>query len=879
MLELKNISKTYRSKNGVTHRALNDVSLSFGEKGLVFIVGRSGGGKSTLLNMIAALDRPDRGEILLYGNSFRDFNNAKLDSYRNTYIGVVFQDYNLIPTLTVYQNIALALGLQSCEKSERVNDAIARAGLEEIKDRKPNEISGGQSQRVAIARAVVKDPKIILADEPTGNLDSKTGREMFGIFKELSKEKLVIIVTHDRDIADEIGDRVIEIKDGRVHKDLIRTTELYEPAVDTVGDRLVRVPKGKHLDDLALEEINEILSKTDRDTYIINEKDIEKVKSMNIHVKNAVKLDQADNSTYYFPYRPEPEEKKQLSLIKSKMPGKVGLKLSLSMLKYKKFRLVMTIIMLIMALFLSAVVGVFKFYDFDRATAKTVTKEKYEYILACKNGEYVQQTLFTGEDMERLRGLSDRVYEVYSENAAPEYIGASEEYKRSDKSSDLFDAFSGIVEIDDKPIYDRGYKAGGAPETYSDVVISQLVAYYMLDRGVYGGVSGYDGLIGKELYLGGSRLKICGIYETETESYDDAKQRVDHVGAMEEFLYQDYKTAPYYSQLSERDGFALVKRGYTENKIEELEKYPASASKINGKINLSLNYVSVEDKAGNPVYKSGVEGYMIDMALYRNMFGEYAYDKDSIAENIDEYNKEDHDYLIKQQTGAFDDGSHTSLIINGMKIAGVSDGEDGALYLPKDKFTSFVSDDITVRKVLVATANSAFKNKIILNKLSADNIFPCMRFYSDYKNYSSNLDILSTILTRTLIMISAAAALLLFSFISSSVRLESRHIGILRGMGARGVDTFKAFGIEGILITSAALVFTVALICILFPLINLGMSSGYSYHFYSVVINPFAVLLIILTAALITAAAIIIPLIRLSRMMPVTAMNNNNNQR
>ena len=498
MLELKNISKTYRSKNGVTHRALNDVSLSFGQCGLVFIVGRSGGGKSTLLNMIAALDRPDRGEILLYGNSFRDFNNSKLDSYRNTYIGVVFQDYNLIPTLTVYQNIALALGLQSNENSERVDAAIKTAGLEEIKGRKPNEISGGQSQRVAIARAVVKDPKVILADEPTGNLDSKTGAEMFKIFKELSKEKLVIIVTHDRDVADELGDRVIEIKDGRVHKDLVRTTELYEPAVDTVGDRLVRVPKGKHLDELALEEINGIISKTDRDTYIINEKDIDKVKSMNIHVKNAVKLDQADNSTYYFPYRPEPEETRELSLIKSKMPGSVGLRLSLSMLKYKKFRLVMTIIMLILALFLSAVVGVFKFYNFDRAAAKTVTKEKYEYLLTAKDGDYIQETIFTPDEINYLKTVSGEVLEVYSENVAPEYIDADDEYKKSDKTYDLFEKFFGIVESDGKPIYDTGYIAGKAPETYNDVVISQLTAGFMIDRNIYSGVSGYGDLIGRD---------------------------------------------------------------------------------------------------------------------------------------------------------------------------------------------------------------------------------------------------------------------------------------------------------------------------------------------------------------------------------------------
>ena len=879
MLELKNISKTYRSKNGVTHRALNDISLSFGQTGLVFIVGRSGGGKSTLLNMIAALDRPDRGEILLYGNSFRDFNNAKLDSYRNTYIGVVFQDYNLIPTLTVYQNIALALGLQSNESSERVNAAIKTAGLEDIKDRKPNEISGGQSQRVAIARAVVKDPKIILADEPTGNLDSKTGAEMFNIFKELSKEKLVIIVTHDRDVADDLGDRVIEIKDGRVHKDLVRTTELYEPAVDTVGDRLVRVPKGKHLDELALEEINGIITKTDRDTYIINEKDIDKVKSMNIHVKNAVQLDQTDNATYYFPYRPEPEEQKELSLIKSKMPGKVGLKLSLSMLKYKKFRLVMTVIMLIFALFLSAVVGVFKFYDFDRAAAKTITKEKYEYLLATKDGDYINETIFTKDEINYLNSVSDEVYEVYSESIVPEYIGATESYKKSDKTFDLFQSFFGIVETDGKPIYDTGYVAGKAPETYNDVVISQLVARFMTDKKIYADVSDYSDLIGKEIALSGVRMSICGIYETDITLYDEA---VDYFskngGAAYEYISQT-EAAPYYAQLSEKDGFAIVKQGYTENVITGLEKYPAFASKVNGKVNLQLSYIAPSDKAGNILYKTGDEGYYVDSKLFYNTFGSYASDTDEVAAVINEFNKGENDYLIKQTSGVLDDGSHTSLIINGMKIAGVTDGEDGTLYVGADSFSMFVSDNITVRKVLVKTGGSTIKNINLLKKLNSADIYPYMKFYADYQSFSSNLSILSTVLSRTLIMISIAAALLLFSFISSSVKLESRHIGILRGMGARGIDTFKAFGIEGVLITSAALILTVIMIAVLFPLINTAMSSGYSYHFYSIVINPFAIFLIIITAVLITAAAITIPLIRLSRMMPITAMNKNETQR
>ncbi len=871
MLQLKNISKTYRTKNGVTHRALNDVTLSFGDKGLVFIVGRSGGGKSTLLNIIAALDKPDRGELLLFGNSFKDFSDAKLDSYRNTYIGVVFQDYNLIPTLNVRQNIALALGLQSAESDERVNAAISRLNLEDIAERKPNEISGGQSQRVAIARAIVKDPKVILADEPTGNLDSKTGREMFSVFKELSREKLVIIVTHDRDIADEIGDRVIEIKDGRVHKDLVRTTELYEPAIDTVGDSLIRVPKGKKLDELALEEINGILSKSERDTYIINESDTLKVKSMNLHVKNAVDINQSDNSTYYFPYRAEPEEKKEISLIKSKMPLSVGARLSASMLKYKKFRLVMTILMLIFALFLSALVGVFKFYNTDRAVAKTITKDKITYIPISKSGDYEKEVEFTANEKEYLNKISDDIYEVYLKDASFEFKNASRKYISSDKEYDYFKSFYGIVEIRGNELTPSGYTAGTAPETYNDVVISKLVARFMLDRSVYDDAADYDGLIGRHIALAGNDLKICGIYETDTEEYDRYKENRER----EEYRY----TEESYPQLWERDGYAFVLDGFRENMISSVKKYPVSVLRINGEKGISASYISPESAAGKIIYKGDGDGVMLDSALFAKTFDAMNVDESTVKAKLDAYNGGKNDYLFSQLTDVTGKGTHTSLVMNGMKIKGVVEGGDGTVYVDNESFRTFVSDSISVDTMLIKTKNGTLGNQRLIKELKTIEATPDTKFYTDYMTYVSNLGMLSTVFSRLLVMISVAAALLLFSFISSSVKLESRQIGILRGMGARGIDTFKAFGIEGAAITAFALTLTVILIAAAFPLLNLAMTQNYTYHFYSIVTNPFAIILIIITAVLITAAAITIPLIRLVRMTPVAAMNKNETQR
>ncbi len=220
MITLKNISKTYRSKKGKNTKALDNVSLTLGNKGMTFILGKSGSGKSTLLNLLGGLDQYDSGDMIILGKSSKDFTQADFDSYRNTYVGFVFQEFNILEDYDVYENIVLALQLQQKKViPEEVNALLDRLELTELKKRKMNELSGGQKQRVAIARALIKNPKIILADEPTGNLDSKTGKQVMELLKEISKEKLVVIVSHDEEYAEMYGDRIIEIKDGKIIKD------------------------------------------------------------------------------------------------------------------------------------------------------------------------------------------------------------------------------------------------------------------------------------------------------------------------------------------------------------------------------------------------------------------------------------------------------------------------------------------------------------------------------------------------------------------------------------------------------------------------------------------------------------------------------------
>lgn len=219
MIELKNLSKIYETKKN-TVTALKNVSLIFENNNMTFILGKSGSGKSTLLNLLGGLDRPSSGQILIENKDMGNFSSNDYDDYRNTYVGFVFQDFNLIEDYNVYENIILSLKLQKKEINEdKINQLLEELELTNLKYRRVNELSGGQKQRVAIARALIKDPKIILADEPTGNLDSETGKQVFELLQKISKKRLVIIVSHDNDSANTYGDRIIEIKDGEIISD------------------------------------------------------------------------------------------------------------------------------------------------------------------------------------------------------------------------------------------------------------------------------------------------------------------------------------------------------------------------------------------------------------------------------------------------------------------------------------------------------------------------------------------------------------------------------------------------------------------------------------------------------------------------------------
>ncbi len=219
LIELRNVSKIYK-RGGQVVKALDGIDLSLAERGMVAIVGPSGSGKSSLLHVVGAMDRPSSGEVVVAGQQLDALPESALTAFRRNTVGFVFQGFNLIPNLSALENVMLPMefaGLPEPERKERGSRLLERLALAPRACHRPGELSGGEQQRVAIARALANDPPLVLADEPTGNLDSKTGQVIYALLKEIALERTVLVVTHAEALA-KLADRVLHINDGKLER-------------------------------------------------------------------------------------------------------------------------------------------------------------------------------------------------------------------------------------------------------------------------------------------------------------------------------------------------------------------------------------------------------------------------------------------------------------------------------------------------------------------------------------------------------------------------------------------------------------------------------------------------------------------------------------
>ncbi len=472
MLEAKNLTKVYNPKKGVPVYALNDVSLRLPDTGMVFILGKSGSGKSTLLNVLGGLDKYDSGEIMIKGVSSKTFKQKHFDSYRNTYIGFIFQEYNILDDFSIGANIGLAIELQGRKAtSAEINSILETVDLAGMGHRKPNELSGGQKQRVAIARALVKNPQIIMADEPTGALDSKTGKQVFDTLKKLSKDKLVLIVSHDRDFSEQYADRIIELADGKIISDVEfdEQNESYNSHKLEFNNEGVMVP----------------------DNYILNESDLQAINNYLEAKRNGATL----ISAYKKPFKKTDESRipsqdgAGFKLIKSRLPMHNAIKMGANSLKHKTGRLVFTIFLSVIAFSLFGLATTVASYDHANTVYTSMRDSNISHLSLAKMvttrpdemdplyDKY--NTSFTDDDLENISNATGLEFK----GAIQHDIRLKSPYLDSSKfayGSSMFEEIKNVMYMSEADFQKYGFELMGAgarmPESDNEIIITDF--YY-----------------------------------------------------------------------------------------------------------------------------------------------------------------------------------------------------------------------------------------------------------------------------------------------------------------------------------------------------------------------------------------------------------------
>ncbi len=602
MLTVKNLTKIYKTNKGVEVHALDNVSIDFSETGMVFLLGRSGSGKSTLLNICGGLDKATSGEVIVKGRSSKDFSQSDFDSYRNTYIGFVFQEYNILNEFSVEQNIALALQLQNkTGDKNQVDKILESVDLAGVGKRKPNTLSGGQRQRVAIARALIKDPKIIMADEPTGALDSNTGKQIFETLKKLSETHLVIVVSHDRGFAEQYGDRIIELADGKIISDVSKNTssDSANKNVTIINDDTVAVKDWSQVTESDIKEIVDVMKKKGKETIITsNEKSVPEIKKIcNIGESTATEKFSTTRSVKLKEYNG-----KDTQFIKSRLPMRHALKMAGDGVKSKPIRLCFTILLSVIAFIFFGVSTSLAMYNPNHSIAVAMENSHYNSIILEKqypayyesirlNSEGTAtehnttnvnlRTAFTQAELDRMNdnnvGLKfagimdlgvyknelDSIHGYSSNPLALQDVRLHFDYQRYYSVTWL----SGYSDCGHQFLVDNGFSLMGGkyPENHTEIAVPEYIyniyknsiaQTYPFEQNQYPTI---DSFLGEQIKIQGITFTVVGVYDVGDlpSKYDELLNKdteLDHIGLnllKEEFadvVYNSWHTVGFVSK-------------------------------------------------------------------------------------------------------------------------------------------------------------------------------------------------------------------------------------------------------------------------------------------------------------------------------------------
>lgn len=910
MLETKNLVKIYKPKKGMPVTAIDKVSITFPEKGMVFLLGKSGSGKSTLLNLLGGLDNYNDGEIIIKGVSSKDFKQKHFDSYRNTYVGFIFQEYNVLDEFSVGANIALAIELQNrkAEDSE-VNRILKEVDLEGFANRKPNELSGGQKQRVAIARALVKNPQIIMADEPSGALDSNTGKQIFDTLKKLSKEKLVIVVSHDREFAENYADRIIELADGKVISDVEVDNDYIAKEEMNFDGNVIELPLGYHITEEDRVRINEYIESLKEEKAQIR---VSAVKSKKFKKTDTSKIKSEDGSSF--------------KLIKSKLPLKNAFKIGAGGLKHKKFRLVITILLSCISFGLFGLADTFASYNHINTCTNSLIDTEIKYVATAKAkkvGEGVDSywrewgyRLSDKEISDFETATNVKMHGVY----APDNIELSFE-RHTDDSVELtksdydvyFKYFSGFAEIDSNTVSDMNFKllSGNLPDgSKNEIAISEYV-FEIFKKSKYSDgtlhtdsngktsykyqtINDYNDILGKTLELGGRVYTVTAVIDTDfdIERYIPLTEEKENITRAEtlinQILYSEFVYASQYSYSS----VAMVGDGFIERVTADALPIASITegyiSFYGDKYSVDSNYLATlnDVKNQNILWVSGAKDKLQDneiivttdiLSIHEEFTGEYLTVDDyyiSFLKTAEELNA--HKQIFATDTYEHEDKYKVVGIIS---VDNESSKLRSTVVCAESLYNQFTEGPDHIYNFAVGAmpeTREELKNMVSVCYSEENNVrYPIQNSVTfELDSINDALKVLSKYFLYIGLGFALFASVMLSNFIAMSITYKKQEIGILRAIGSRSNDVFRIFFAESFIIAMINFVLSAVGVGVVTYIINHIMREEVGILVTVLTFSVRQVILLFAVSILVAFVASYLPVKRIASKRPIDAIRD-----
>ncbi len=845
MLSIKNVKKIYSDNKAGDVVALDDVSLDFQEKGMVFVTGKSGCGKTTLLNVIAGLDDCNQGDIFIDEMQINDLTSKMSDTYRNEYLGVIFQDYSLLEQYSVKENILLPLRIREYEDGfnveEKLEYVLKCVDMEGYGSRKPSELSGGQKQRVAIARALIKSPKILLADEPTGNLDKKNSDIVMTILKKLSKEILVVIVSHDVEETIKYADRIIEMSDGKVisYKENNASYDYRYNLKSSAANISIINAEREEL----IKEIDSVVCKCTG-----NSKEYDMVISSR---KKQAEDEKANNN---------------IGIIKYKVKGlKFTRIISLAMgnMRRKKMRFVITLGMLSIISLLAIMIGFLLYYPKGEVVGEFMklkqyyTTSVYEDRTFYNEEENIQSetSLYNGQSLlENIeKSLDYKDISIYKDELS---ITKNEEVVGSMLYADAYGLF--LDKENDYYEYE-----GEFPDKANEVLVSDYVVYEELKM---------SNPIGETILINQEPYVISGIVNTDYIKY--------------EYLYE-IRTRSYSRLVQYEEENIFLFAIFNKNYIDE----------IYGNDSLYIeqgNFVHKENSLYNSISVNGYEQCKLiwgeepqnhsEVIIGYDIAEEMGYAKwndktDSLDILFDEpitfkvtdlYDKE-YGYDYYESLNLYDYLGDTVTVVG---IASITSKSRSDVYIKDDVYSNIKEDYLKYyygeQYLLYYEDIEKFVKQCEEKGIIIDN--PVV---SNINSFDALLNEAKVLLYVVMILIMLVLFMVIVSYVSYSISDSSRSIGIIRTLGITNRDVLKIYSQEALLLSILAIIVTLFETNIMLNFINDKYSEqilGYNTIFLEWNTSVMIVMIIIICVICILASAI--PIRKLSKEYPIKLMKN-----